>query len=704
MDAITFPPIPLGADKNILKPSQDFTKEIYKAIGAVFLFLFTYLFILAGSIALAVAFCFLGVIIMTLKIGFVTLICGVGLIITGFMLIYFVLKFLFKRDSIDLSGFTEIKKADEPVLFAFIQQITEEVGAPMPKKVFITPEVNAAVFYNSTNWSMFFPARKNLKIGLGLVNSLNISEFKAVMGHEFGHFSQKSMRFGSYFYNFNKIIYNMLYENKTYHNILNSYSKIHKLLTLFAYLNLYLVKGIQELLKKVHQIINRINLSLSQQMEFHADAVAAYVGGSNQAINSLRRIEFANSCYQILLDFLDIQFKDKKRAINIYDEQLEVMKYYAQLNKINLDDNRLPIINKEINEDASSQIYIEDKWSTHPSKLERELSLQEIKVNAVADNRSAWLLFSNPSELQVKITYSIYQQLKMDDTSSLTTDEFTERFNKFVNPHAYNKLFKDFYDNRELHLFDLNNLSNSIEHSDINSFENLLSDENCKLPIILNRMKNDISLLESFIEFGGKTDKFYYKGIKYSKDEAEPICKEIEKEHTILTERLNKIDQQIFQFFYTIAQNTEDKDELKNKYAILYKYQELTHGYFDAYWEMKNLIQPLYNVLMPKEIISILSVVYSKETQLKNKLKRIINDESFVSFITEEELKDIDKYLKNDWIYYHKPDYDNFAFEILQKALNAFFSCLWKCQYESKNTLIEFQSKLYHQKFVPTNL
>ena len=127
MDAITFPPIPLGADKNILKHSQDFTKEIYKAIGAVFLFLFTYLFILAGSIALAVAFCFLGVIIMTLKIGFVTLICGVGLIITGFMLIYFVLKFLFKRDSIDLSGFTEIKKADEPVLFAFIQQITEEV-------------------------------------------------------------------------------------------------------------------------------------------------------------------------------------------------------------------------------------------------------------------------------------------------------------------------------------------------------------------------------------------------------------------------------------------------------------------------------------------------------------------------------------------------------------------------------------------------
>jgi len=33
-------------------------------------------------------------------------------------------------------------------------------------------------FYNSSFWSMFLPVRKNLEIGLGLVNSINISEFK----------------------------------------------------------------------------------------------------------------------------------------------------------------------------------------------------------------------------------------------------------------------------------------------------------------------------------------------------------------------------------------------------------------------------------------------------------------------------------------------------------------------------------------------
>jgi len=50
------------------------------------------------------------------------------------------------------------------------------------------------------------PGRKNLVIGLGLVNRLNLSEFKAVLAHEFGHFSQNSMKLGSYVYTSNRII------------------------------------------------------------------------------------------------------------------------------------------------------------------------------------------------------------------------------------------------------------------------------------------------------------------------------------------------------------------------------------------------------------------------------------------------------------------------------------------------------------------
>ena len=76
----------------------------------------------------------------------------------------------------------------------------------MPYRVFVNHEVNACVFFNQSFWSLIIPARKNLLIGLGLVNRLNLTEFKAVLAHEFGHFSQNSMRLGTYVYTANTTI------------------------------------------------------------------------------------------------------------------------------------------------------------------------------------------------------------------------------------------------------------------------------------------------------------------------------------------------------------------------------------------------------------------------------------------------------------------------------------------------------------------
>src|SRR5690606_19974293 len=122
------------------------------------------------------------------------------------------------------SGSVEITDQDQPELFAFIRQVAADTQAPFPKKIFISSDVNASVSYDSSFWSMFFPVRKNLTIGLGLVNSLNLSEFKAVMAHEFGHFSQRSMKLGSYVYNVNRILHNMLYDNSGFSRLLSGFA------------------------------------------------------------------------------------------------------------------------------------------------------------------------------------------------------------------------------------------------------------------------------------------------------------------------------------------------------------------------------------------------------------------------------------------------------------------------------------------------
>src|SRR5699024_7168451 len=48
--------------------------------------------------------------------------------------------------------------------------------------------------------NLIFPSRKNLEIGLALVNTLTLGELRAVLAHEFGHFAQRSMAVGRWVY------------------------------------------------------------------------------------------------------------------------------------------------------------------------------------------------------------------------------------------------------------------------------------------------------------------------------------------------------------------------------------------------------------------------------------------------------------------------------------------------------------------------
>ena len=116
------------------------------------------------------------------------------------LLCLFLVKGFFKSGQKERTVRVEITADDQPLLFDFIDRLCEETGAPTPRKVYVSHEVNAAVMTHTGITSLFWPTGKDLLIGLGLVNILNLSEFKSVLAHEFGHFAQKSTRLGGYVY------------------------------------------------------------------------------------------------------------------------------------------------------------------------------------------------------------------------------------------------------------------------------------------------------------------------------------------------------------------------------------------------------------------------------------------------------------------------------------------------------------------------
>jgi len=83
----------------------------------------------------------------------------------------------------------EIDEHSCPMLFDAIKELVREEKCQMPKKVFLSPDVNACVFYNTSFWNIFLPVRKNLEVGAGLLACTNIAEVKSILAHEFGHFS-----------------------------------------------------------------------------------------------------------------------------------------------------------------------------------------------------------------------------------------------------------------------------------------------------------------------------------------------------------------------------------------------------------------------------------------------------------------------------------------------------------------------------------
>jgi len=170
--------------------SADFKNKLTKAIFSIVLFIIVYLILFLIGCLISLFAITLGGIIILDNLGIITILLGLGVIGMGVMVFVFLIKFIFKRNIVDRSHLIEIKKADEPRLFALLQEIVDETHTQFPKKVYLSSSVNAGVFYNSSFWSMFFTVRKNLEIGLGLVNGVSEAELKAILAHEFGHFSQ----------------------------------------------------------------------------------------------------------------------------------------------------------------------------------------------------------------------------------------------------------------------------------------------------------------------------------------------------------------------------------------------------------------------------------------------------------------------------------------------------------------------------------
>ena len=188
-----YPPSPHDVPPGLTEVNAAYRLRVLLLLASVTALLGAY----AGLLVLALFLIVAPVLLVPFHGNLRLFIFSFGLTLLGVFMGAFLIKGLFKHDKrSQRSANVEITAAEQPRLFAFLEQLCAELGTPMPARVFVSYEVNASASYDPSIVSVLFPSRKNLLIGLGLINNLNLTEFKALLAHEFGHFSQSSMKLG----------------------------------------------------------------------------------------------------------------------------------------------------------------------------------------------------------------------------------------------------------------------------------------------------------------------------------------------------------------------------------------------------------------------------------------------------------------------------------------------------------------------------
>jgi Zn-dependent protease with chaperone function len=576
---------------NVLEVSPEFKKEATKCILAIAAFIAVYLLLIVAAIGLVVGSVYAGIFVISIRVSFYTLLIGLGLAGFGVMVVVFLFKFLFSSSKEDATNRVEITAKDEPSLFEMIYNLADETGARRPKKVFLIPDVNASVFYHSSFWSMFFPVRKNLNIGLGLVNMVNVSELKAVIAHEFGHFSQKSMKVGSWVYQMNKVIYDMLYNNQDYANALGAMSGAHAIFSFFASITVKVVQGIQWVLQQMFTVINKSYMGLSQQMEFHADLVAASVCGSNNIISALRRAEFAEVGYAATLDLCNEAWKQKKVVNDFFTDHRLVVTNLARRNQISLVEG-MPVIEEVNNTTVTSRINCKNQWASHPPLEERNEYLQPFGLTAEVNTASAWSLFNEKEKWKEQLTKKIYTAIPQEEIQgSLTENEFEELMLRQEQQFSFPPLFKEYYNGRIIAVFDVEALVN--EPFVIKNFEEIFTEEIYLLPRRIEILAQDIALLEAISKKEITTRSFDFDGEKRDANEASEVKSQLETELEEKKKELLAADQRAFRYFYAIAPLAE-AEKLKRHYQEYFATREKSDAFVARANQFMSLLSPIY--------------------------------------------------------------------------------------------------------------
>ena len=437
-------PAPLSVPKNLAAPSPGYRRRVALASVALLSFIAVYV-ALTGWFIWSAYRMFSGAINGNRGEG--------GAVLLALPLAFFglfMLKALFFRDKAEIAREIEINATTEPRLYAFLLRIADEARAPRPHRVFLSGRVNAGVSYHFSILNLIFPSKKNLDIGLGLINALTLGEVRAVLAHEFGHFAQGAMAVGRWTFVAQRVAGHIVHKRDIFDGFLRGISGIDIRIAWVGWIMRVIVWALRAVLDTVFAVVVRAQRALDHEMERQADLVAVSLTGSDALVHALHKLSAADGAWDQAVAIAAGKYASGVIVDDLCAMQTHVLEHGR---RVLADETHgvappLPAHGRAEHRLFEERIANPPKmWSSHPPNREREDNIKSTYVPCDFDDRPAWLLFADPDATRARVTEAVLGALPKPkgETHRLTREESLSAVDDFFDRSFFDPRYRGAY-------------------------------------------------------------------------------------------------------------------------------------------------------------------------------------------------------------------------------------------------------------------
>ncbi len=326
-------------------------------------------FVIAGVLGLTGGLLYLIFLAGRIPIKLVIIIAVVGCVSA-----WAVFKSLFTRPASGAFGLPKTAQ-DCPGVHQLLAEVAQRVDTDPVDEVYLAPGSAVGVHQEGRGpFGIFGVKHRVLTLGLSTIRFLTIGELKAILAHEYAHFSHQDTFYSRFIYQVHVSIEHALY------GMLSAGGGFTYANPFYWFLRLY------------YKSYSLLAAGYSRSREFLADRMAATLYGSAQFSRALGKVCTDGTLFEMTIyNNISQLLVEQKAFVNMYHS------FQQYRNEQMSQEEREALYQKILAERGSL-------FASHPTFAERIEAIGDLPGTAPPDNRPALELFDRPEEVEEELT------------------------------------------------------------------------------------------------------------------------------------------------------------------------------------------------------------------------------------------------------------------------------------------------------------